>query len=84
MDKPKVDNLERAQLVVINRKHQFIMQLAGQMGRTATEIEEILKLIDYQKEIEWALMCYDNCDMMAHLQAEAAAAAQNAQTGSGS
>jgi hypothetical protein len=37
MDKPAIDNLQRAQLVVLNRKHQFIMQLGG-MGRTASEI----------------------------------------------
>jgi hypothetical protein len=76
-NKPEIDNLERAQLTVINRKHQFVMRL-GELGRTAGEITKILALIDYEKEIEWAVMCYDHCDKMAQMQAELQAAQQSA------
>ena len=75
-----MDNLERATLCVLNRKHQFIMQL-GTAGRTGSEISEILALIDYEKEIEWATMCYDLCDKQAEAEAAAKQLAQ-AQSGS--
>jgi len=53
-----MDTFERAQLCVANRRHQFIMQLAG-IGKDAPEIAAIVKLIDWDKEIEWATMCYE-------------------------
>ena len=53
-----MDALERAQLCVANRRHQFIMQL-GTIGKDASEIGAIVKLIDWDKEIEWATMCYE-------------------------
>ena len=53
-----MDTLERAQLCVANRRHQFIMSLGG-IGKDAPEIKAIVALIDWDKEIEWATMCYD-------------------------
>lgn len=52
------DNLEKAQLCVMNRKHQFIMRMA-EIGHEFAVVEQFVKLVDWEKEIEWAVMCFD-------------------------
>lgn len=52
-----MDVLERAQLCVMNRKHQFIMHMAEQ-GHEYDDVEKFVALIDWEKEIEWAVMCF--------------------------
>ena len=82
MDNTPMDNLERATLTVMNRKHQFIMRL-GEVGRTPGEARKFIDMIDWEKEILWAAMCYDHCDRQAAAEMQAAGA-QNQQTASGS
>lgn len=62
-----MDNMERAQLCVLNRKHQFIMRL-GEVGRTPGEAKKFVEMIEWEKEILWAVMCYDACDAQPELE----------------
>jgi hypothetical protein len=63
-----MDNLERARLTVLNRKHQFIMQL-GHAGRTPVEAKKYVEMIDWDVEIEWAAWCYEACENQAAAEA---------------
>lgn len=57
----KRDNLEKAQLCVMNRKHQFIMRMA-EIGHEYEVVQKFVELVDWDKEIEWAAMCFDYAD----------------------
>jgi hypothetical protein len=64
-----MDNVDRARLTVLNRKHQFIFRL-GEIGRTPKEAKAFVDMIDWEVEMSWAIMCYDHCDQQALAEAE--------------